>query len=433
MIPGANAVDLPARNTETYFRSSLGLLNEISSLLYEDFHSRVVEHMRNSGFTLRVGAYEFRLSQKFGFCYGVEKAVDMAYEAREKFPERRIFLTHEIIHNPRVNSRLHEMGILFLGQNPENPEALDEIQPSDVVILPAFGVATDLLQKLLDRGCILVDTTCGSVMHVWKRVERFAREGFTSLIHGKHAHEETMATKSRAIANGGHYIIVRDLQETDLVCDAIRGRVPRERLHPLLEAAASPGFDPERHLERIGCANQTTMLSSESIEVAQRMRQALIDRWGEEHIDEHFRAFDTICSATQDRQDAAIELARQGLDLMIVVGGFNSSNTSHLCEIAGAYCPAYHIDDATAILSAEEIRHKPVHSKDAIITRGWLDPKGGVIGITAGASTPNRAIGQTIRRVLEVRGLSLPESLDEPSARINSGQARTPRPDADAK
>lgn len=402
-------------SSDRYFRASLGLKEAISGDLNADYHSALVQHIRENNFRLDLGPLRFRLAAEFGFCYGVDKAVDLAYEARRKFPNRRIFLTHEIIHNPRVNKRLHEMGITFLSGQPAGEGAgLEDVRTDDVVIIPAFGVSTDELARLRAKGCILVDTTCGSVIHVWKRVERYAREGFTSVIHGKYGHEETVATKSRGLAHGGHYLVVRDLEEADCVCGVVRGEQPPNSLDALARKAASPGFDATRHLVRIGVANQTTMLSSESLEIAERIRLALAARYGEDRLDDHFRAFDTICSATQNRQDAVLDLMNEGLDLMIVVGGYNSSNTGHLCEIASHYCPSYHIDDASAILSSIEIRHKPCARTETVITAGWL-PDGTVrIGLTAGASTPNRAIGETIRRLVEVRGLELPEALREP-------------------
>jgi 4-hydroxy-3-methylbut-2-enyl diphosphate reductase len=247
------------------------------------------------------------------------------------------------------------------------------------------------------------------VIHVWKRVEKYAQEGFTAVIHGKYAHEETVATSSRVLQYpGGRYLIVRDREQAQLVCEFIRGHVGADRIREEFKNAMSPGFDPERDLERIGVANQTTMLSSESLEIAEMLRGALSDRYGEENLDAHFRSFDTICSATQDRQDAIHELGRKGLDLILVVGGFNSSNTSHLIEIAAQYTRAYHIEDAADLLSAEEIRHKRWDRAEPEVAQGWLPARPMRVGITAGASTPNRAIGDTILRLLELCSISAP-------------------------
>jgi 4-hydroxy-3-methylbut-2-enyl diphosphate reductase len=344
------------------------------------------------------------LAQEFGFCYGVDRAIDYAYQTRAKFPERRIFLTNEIIHNPRVNAKLQEMGILFLSGPYACGISAEDIKEEDVVIMPAFGTTVKELDALQKRGCVMVDTTCGSVMSVWKRVESYAREGFTSIVHGKFDHEETLATCSRASQYpNGKFLVVRDKQEAQIICDYIEGRGNREAfLNHFAPEAMSPGFDPDRDLAHVGCANQTTMLSSESMEIA-NMLQASIERcYGKEELPKRFGHFDTICSATQERQDAVLKLAREGMDLMIVVGGYNSSNTGHLVEISLEFCPAYHVKDASCILTQSKIQHKKVFSADIIETENWL-PEGKLkIGITAGASTPNRVIEEVIARILEV-------------------------------
>jgi 4-hydroxy-3-methylbut-2-enyl diphosphate reductase len=375
----------------------------------EDYHSNVVDWMRANGNRLDVDRLSFRLAKEFGFCYGVDKAVDMAYEARVKFPDRRIFLTYEIIHNPRVNRRLQEMGILFLSGGLKGALAFDDIQPHDVVLMPAFGVPADYLEKLKAIGCVLVDTTCGSVVHVWKRVERYAKDGFTALVHGKALHAETLATVSQAQKLGGHWVVVLDREQAQLVCDIITQDRPPSDIEKLGPMAVSKGFDPNIHLARIGVANQTTMLASESLEIARMAGKALEHRYGADHLKEHFRSFDTICSATQERQDAIVELVESGeLDLMLIVGGYNSSNTGHLLEIASEKLPSYHICDSGEILSTERIRHKPRDQKTVVEQEHWLPDGPLTIGITAGASTPNRAIGETIQRVVELRGLRMP-------------------------
>jgi 4-hydroxy-3-methylbut-2-enyl diphosphate reductase len=264
------------------------------------------------------------------------------------------------------------------------------------------------LGVLRQRGCILVDTTCGSVLNVWKNVERYAREGFTSIIHGKYWHEETRATASRALSlAGGHYLVLRDLEEARLAARAVTGKGDlgefAERFHP----AASPGFDPARHLERLGLANQTTMLSSESLEIGEILRRAMVERWGEEEALRRFRAFDTICSATQERQDAVLKLLESPLDLMLVVGGYNSSNTSHLAEMASGRVPTYHIEDAQGLVSKDEIRHKPVGASAPRVTRAWLPRRPLKVGLTAGASTPNSKVGEVIERLAACCGISV--------------------------
>ena len=321
------------------------------------------------------------------------------------FPDRQVFLTGEIIHNPHVNDRLRAAGIRFLT---DPGEALDRLGPDDVVILPAFGVTVGEMIRLDERGCTLVDTTCGSVLNVWKNVARYAQDGFTSIIHGKAKHEETRATASQAVKYPlGRYLVVLDRAEAaDRRATTSRATATAGAFLARFEGAVSAGFDPDRDLVRIGCANQTTMLMSESLEVERMFREAMAARYGEAALPEHFRAFDTICSATQERQDAVLALlGTHSLDLMVVVGGYNSSNTCNLARICGERVPTYHIADTSCLVSAEGIRHRPVGapSTGAVneTTRsGWLPAAGPMtIGLTAGASTPNNIIGEVIARL----------------------------------
>lgn len=379
-------------------RKSFGLKKEILPTLQAAYESPLIDKIKQEGFVHRKGRVTVHLAKEFGFCYGVDRAIDYAYETRAKFPDKRIFLTNEIIHNPRVNSKLKEMGILFLNKSENHVLDLEDVCAEDVVLIPAFGNSTTELRRLQERGCILVDTTCGSVMSVWKRVESYTRDGFTSVIHGKYNHEETLATCSRA----AKYIIVRDREQTVKVCDYIEGRGSKDDFMREFGHTVSKGFDPDQDLSRIGCANQTTMLSGDSLEIADMLKQSIIARHGQEAGQERFRHFDTICSATQDRQDAVLELVKEGVDLMIVVGGFNSSNTGHLVEISLNYCPAFHVKDAECILSREAIRHKKVFSEDIIETRDWLPEGNFNLGVTAGASTPNRVIEEVIQKILEI-------------------------------
>jgi 4-hydroxy-3-methylbut-2-enyl diphosphate reductase len=274
------------------------------------------------------------------------------------------------------------------------------LSADDVVILPAFGITVELLLELEARGCTLVDTTCGSVLNVWKNVKRYADDGFTSVIHGKYWHEETQATASQARRSGrGHYLVVLDRHEATAVCTYIRAGGSRQTFLDMFEHAVSPGFDPDVHLQHIGCANQTTMLSSESLEIGEMFRSAMGDRYGEGNLSARFRAFDTICSATQDRQDAVIALlAEQRLDLMLVIGGYNSSNTYNLARICAEKLPTYHVAEPAALLSPSDIRHKPVGSKQEVTTAGWLPAAGPIaVGLTSGASTPDNLVDQVIR------------------------------------
>ena len=393
-----------------FYNKGLGLGTQVKGQLARDYHSEIVEYIRTNGHTRRVGSLHFHLAKEFGFCYGVDRAVDYAYQTREKFPDRRIFLTGEIIHNPHVNRRMMDMGIRFLFGQYAETQGYDQLTPEDVVILPAFGVAHDDLKKLSSMGCILVDTTCGSVLNVWKRVEQYARDGFTSVIHGKYSHEETKATSSQATKYaGGHYLVVRDMAQAEIACDFLAGRLSKADFLNVFCNSISADFDPEKHLQKIGVANQTTMLSSESLAIAGRLCRAIAEQFGEANIDQHFRTFDTICSATQERQDAVIELVKKNLDVMLIIGGYNSSNTTHLAEIASEHQGTFHIDDAACVLGLEAIRHQPVMQHEEVITHDWL-PAGEVhIGLTAGASTPNNKIGEAIERIVRLRGESLEE------------------------
>ncbi len=386
-------------------RKSFGLKEEVRPTLVASYHSPLIDQIKANEYKLTMGRFTIRLAQEFGFCYGVDRAIDYAYETRAKFPGRRIFLTNEIIHNQLVNEKLRDLGIEFLSGSYAGNATLDHIRQGDVVLIGPVGTSTYQLEELQKKGCTLVDTTCGSVMSVWKRVESYSRDGFTSVIHGKYAHEETIATSSRALLYPqGKYLIMRDKEQAVTVCDYIEGRGNRAAFLAEFEKAVSPGFDPDIDLGHLGCANQTTMLSSESMDIANMLQEAMRKRYGGPEAAERFRHFDTICSATQDRQDAIIKLTREPIDLMIVVGGYNSSNTGHLAEIALKACPAYHVKDAECILSHDRIRHQKVFSTEIMETKDWL-PSGPVLmGITSGASTPNRLIEEVIQRILEVDG-----------------------------
>lgn len=391
----------------TYFRRGFGLKAAIEGQRSADYTSAIVDAIRSRNNTLEVGPLTFRLAQEFGFCYGVDRAVDYAYETRRKFPEHRLILVGEIIHNPHVNAKLEAMGIIFLPHNPGAEFDFSRITADDVVIIPAFGVTMKDFQRLRAIGCVLVDTTCGSVLNVWKRVDSYARDGFTALIHGKHYHEETQATASQVTKHpGGKYLVVFDMAEARLVLDVIEGKAAPAGLAERFANACSPGFDFGTDLVRIGVANQTTMLSGESLAIAAEFRKSLAIRYGEADIDAHFRAFDTICSATQERQDAVKELLHESLDLMLVVGGYNSSNTCALTALAQSQgVRALHLEDADCIdPAAGTIRHQPVGTKTEVSQDDWL--QGATrIGITAGASTPNNKVGEAIARVVQAAGL----------------------------
>ena len=391
------------------FRKGLDMKEAVAGELAAAYDSAIVDRVRAADYRYEAGRLTVHLAREFGFCYGVDRAVDYAYQARRRFPGRNVFLTGEIIHNPHVNQRLRESGIRFLSDPQEHREQLGA---DDVVILPAFGVTVSDMAQLSTQDCTLVDTTCGSVLNVWKNVVRYARDGFTAVIHGKMKHEETRATASQALKYPhGRYLVVLDRAEAEIVCDYIRDGGDRAAFLDRFAGAVSPGFDPDRDLERVGCANQTTMLMSESLQIGEMFRDAMRARYGEAALAERFRAFDTICSATQERQDAVISLLdHERLDLMLVVGGYNSSNTCNLARICADRVRTYHIADPECMTSAAAIRHRPVGAPSTTVgveevTRDWLPSTGQVvIGLTAGASTPNNIVGEVIRKLEQFCG-----------------------------
>jgi len=380
------------------FRKGLDMQHAVAGMLADSYHSAIIDRIKADDFVYRSGRLTVHLAREFGFCYGVDRAVDYAYQTRERFPDRTIYLTGEIIHNPHVNEKLRAMGIRFLT---DGADGLDRIGPTDVVILPAFGVTVAMLEQLDRRGATLVDTTCGSVLNVWKNVRRYSEHGYTSIIHGKVWHEETQATASQAVQYGGHYLVVFDRAEAAIVCGYLRSGEQAEALRHHFANATSPGFDPDVHLRRIGLANQTTMLMSESLEIGDMMREAMTARYGDAALADHYQAFDTICSATQDRQDAVVNLLRdKPVDLMLVIGGYNSSNTANLARICAASRPTFHIADPDCLVSASEIRHRPIGTKSEVSASGWLPREGPVsIGLTSGASTPDNLVGAAVARL----------------------------------
>jgi len=392
---------------QTYFRRGFGLKKDIQDTLTADYASGVVDAFLKGGHTLAVGPLTFRLAKEFGFCYGVDRAVEYAYETRAKFPGRQLYLVGEIIHNPHVNARLEQMGVQFLQRGSDGEFDFSRLTPEDVVIMPAFGVTIRDFERLRALGSVLVDTTCGSVLNVWKRVDLYARDGYTAVIHGKHYHEETKATASQVTKYpAGRYLVVYDMAEARLVCEFIEGRGDAAALAARFAGRTSIEFDFMRDLERVGIANQTTMLAGESLAIAAEFGKSMARHYGEAHRDEHFRSFDTICSATQERQDAVLALLEEPLDLMVVVGGYNSSNTCNLAAICQAKgVRTVHIEDADCIdAAARSVRHQPIRSKVEETAAGWLS---GVrrVGLTAGASTPNNKIGETVARICESAGV----------------------------
>jgi 4-hydroxy-3-methylbut-2-enyl diphosphate reductase len=372
------------------------------------YQSSLVEKIREQGGKITRGNTTLLLAKDFGFCYGVERAIDLAYASRKVFPDNRIFLIGEIIHNPEVNRQLREMDIVSLPWR-EIDSAYDELGTEDVVIVPAFGAPVHFMEKIEERGCYLVDTTCGDVMKVWRRVRGYAKDGVTSIIHGKADHEETRATASRSLGENaqGHFLVILTLADTDYVCQFIRNGGDKMEFTERFAGSHSPGFDPDIHLRKIGVANQTTMLKGETLEIQNRLAKAIADRDGSA---ENFHAFDTICGATQERQDALFEMLKTNMDLLLVVGGYNSSNTAHLVEIGEKELPTFFIRDAEQIRSLEEIVHYDLHHARET-TSDYASVFAGkehvTIGLTAGASCPNNLIEATARKVFMLRGCPL--------------------------
>ncbi|MBI97217.1 MAG: 4-hydroxy-3-methylbut-2-enyl diphosphate reductase [Verrucomicrobiales bacterium] len=387
------------------------VMEQVKAQVMSHYRSDLVEQLRVAGeVTSRKGRMTIKLAKEFGFCYGVERCIDLAYAALKVFPDKPLYILGEIIHNPEVNDQIRDMGIRFLS-GPNKAADIDDLGEDDIVIIPAFGTEVGIREKLEAKGCQFVDTTCGDVMSVWKRVRNYAKEEVTSIIHGKAYHEETMATSSQATAKNGHYLVVLTLEETDYVCGYIENGGDREEFLEKFKGAYSEGFDPDKHLRAVGVANQTTMMRGETEEVQRRIKAAIERRYGAEKVGEHFRFFDTICGATQDRQDALGVLLQKPMDLLLVIGGYNSSNTSHLAEMGESVLPTFFIKNAAEMVDTALIRHWNQHTHEVEETRDWLPEGTLTVGVTAGASCPNNLIEDVICRLLELRGTSAEEFL----------------------
>lgn len=383
-----------------YHRKGFGLKAEVEADLVSAYESDLITEIKQNGNTLVRNGIRIRLAESFGFCWGVDRAVSMAYETKKHFPERKIWITNEIIHNPLVNSHLKEMEVEFVPVRADGTKDLENIRESDVVIVPAFGASVQEMELLESKGCEVVDTTCPWVSRVWNRVVKYARGEYTAIIHGKYNHEETVATASRATT----YLIVENLKESKWVCDYILNGGDKAQFLSKFDRASSKGFDPDAYLVRVGITNQTTMLKGETELIGKLFEKTMMTKYGPKDLENHFYSpGDTICDATQERQDAMLLLVDEPLDLMIVIGGFNSSNTGHLKEIAVTkQVAAYHIDSAQCIISANQIRHLPENGSAPITSENWF-PKGKVnVGITAGASTPNQVVADVIEKLFSL-------------------------------
>ncbi|MGR3278518.1 4-hydroxy-3-methylbut-2-enyl diphosphate reductase [Acaryochloris marina NIES-2412] len=397
--------------SEQYHRKGFGHEEEVTNLLQSEYNSQLIQQIRNNGYRLEQGDVTIHLAEAFGFCWGVERAIALAYETRRQFPQERIWITNEIIHNPSVNKNLRDMKVEFIPVQPDGQKDFTVVAKNDVVILPAFGASVQEMQLLNDKGCTIMDTTCPWVSKVWNSVEKHKKGSYTSIIHGKYKHEETVATSSFA----GTYLVLLNLEEAEYVADYILnpGETPSEREQQRADFmtkfanAHSPGFDPETDLERVGIANQTTMLKGETEQIGKLFERTVMRKYGPAKVNEHFLSFNTICDATQERQDAIFQLVDEPLDLMVVIGGFNSSNTTHLQEISiDKNIPSYHIDSVERIGPGNRVEHKPLNA-DLTVTENWL-PKGPLaIGITSGASTPDKVVSDIVEKIFAIKSASV--------------------------
>ncbi len=385
-------------NSENYHRKGFGHDAEVSGQMQSEYQSDLIQQIRDQQGTLRRGDVTIRLAEAFGFCWGVERAVAMAYETRQHFPTEQIWITNEIIHNPSVNQRLREMQVEFIPVDAGTKD-FSGVQQGDVVILPAFGASVQEMQTLNDRGCTIVDTTCPWVSKVWNTVEKHKKNQYTSIIHGKYNHEETVATSSFA----GTYLIVLNLAQAQYVCDYILKGGDRDEFIAKFSQSCSVGFDPDRDLMQVGIANQTTMLKGETEQIGKLFERTMMQKYGPDQLNQHFLSFNTICDATQERQDAMFKLVEDRLDLMVVIGGYNSSNTTHLQEIAvERQIPSYHIDSADRIGPGNRIEHKPLNC-ELETQDNWLPAGPIVVGVTSGASTPDRVVEAVIEKIFALK------------------------------
>ncbi len=386
------------QQSEHYHRRGFGHEAAVADQLQTEYQSSLIQEIRNNNYTLTRGDVTIRLAEAFGFCWGVERAVAMAYETRQHFPTERIWITNEIIHNPSVNQRLKEMNVGFIEVR-DGQKDFSVVEQGDVVILPAFGASVQEMQLLSDRGCTIVDTTCPWVSKVWNTVEKHKKKDFTSIIHGKYKHEETIATSSFA----GKYLVVLNLKEAEYVANYILNGGDKAEFMQKFKHAHSEGFDPDVDLDYVGIANQTTMLKGETEQIGKLLERTMMKKYGPTEVSEHFQSFNTICDATQERQDAMFQLIEEDIDVMVVIGGYNSSNTTHLQEIAVERgIPSYHIDSADRIGADQQIEHKPLHD-DLTVTQNWLPAGKITVGITSGASTPDRAVEETIAKIFDLK------------------------------
>lgn len=380
---------------------------DVEDTIHDQYQSSLVDDLKSSNYVIEKDGVKVFLAKDFGFCWGVERSIALAYEAVEHYPDRKLHITNELIHNPDVNNRLTEMDVNLIEKLGEGKKKFDVVEDGDVVILPAFGASFEEMDFLDKKNVEIVDTTCPWVSKVWNTVDMHQRKGLTSVIHGKYGHEETVATTSFC----EDYICVKDMKEAEMVVDYIVNGGNKEEFLNYFEMAVSKGFDPDTMLEKLGLANQTTMYKKETKAIGQLFQKTMMKRFGPSKVDEHYFEFDTICDATQERQDAVSELVdnskEQNLDFILVVGGWDSSNTAHLLEIPHHRgVRSFHINRADCIKADNTITHQTVEGE--IVTEPFLLDleKDVVLGVTSGASTPDAAVQDSLSQIFLLKKMN---------------------------
>lgn len=382
----------------THYRSSfIGKIKEL----------RKVKDPRKKDYTptcIDFGPVQFLIARHFGFCYGVENAIEISYRTVEEHPGKRVFLLSQMIHNPLVNADLEAKGIRFL-MDTKGTQLVDwsELTADDVVLIPAFGTTVEIEERLTAIGIQIekYDTTCPFVKKVWSMSQKLGKQGATVIIHGKHAHEETRATFSHSRQNAPS-VVVKDFAEAERLAAYVKGDKNPQEFYEEFHGKYSEGFDVQTAFDKLGVVNQTTMLASDTHEIAEYFKQIMLDRFGADALKDHFvDTRDTLCYATNDNQDATYGLLEEEADLALVVGGYNSSNTSHLVELCERKFPTYYIASVDEIDSAQKINHYDFHNSKMLATEQWLPQKSPTrIVLTSGASCPDAAVDDVMDKVL---------------------------------